>query len=1057
MFILTSKFSILSGLMFTDNTFLVYDASAGSGKTYMLVRNYLAVLLGNPGEESFKNILAITFTNKAAAEMKVRILDRLHDLSSPVPKDVNLQNDLTEILKIDKKELAVKAEKILKKLLHNYRDFSVSTIDAFTVKVVRTFAPDLRLSYRFGIELDTDMLYQKAIELLYAELESQPELTQFLVAFALDELDENRQWDISDKLLKAAQKLGYENYRAQLEKFMTKDLSDFTGLTQILKERKKITTEAISQKAEEVLRHIAEAGLEESDFTKSTVPNFFKKIVKDPKTAINFSAVWIRDLNQAKLYNQTLQEDKQLIIDQMRPFLSDSLQALRQLRATQILTDKVDKSLKPLAVLNRLKYWFDKIKEENRLLPLFEANQLIWEEVRNQEVPFIYERLGQKYRYYFIDEFQDTSRRQWENLVPLTAHTLSVESGSRLPGLLMLVGDAKQSIYSWRGGDPHQFINICRGQSPFPITVTYEILEKNYRSRKEIVDFNNEFFTSAAVFLNTPYKEIYLESCTQKPSREAGGYVRVEFIEAGNKEQKDETYPVKVLEIINEVTDLGYAWSDVCILVRKNESAKTLATFLTENQIPVISAESLLLASHSDVNFVADWLILFQHPDDREAHFRVIDQLAEKMAVSPDKRHGFIQTHLQQNADNSWNALGKGSLSFADAAGLDLYEAAEAIIAHFRLCPESHPYLSAWMDYLHDYTLKNSAYALGFLEVWKEQKQTWSLAESSGNEAVQIMTIHKSKGLQFPVVIYPYADDSLYNATKTTDWLPIDSSEWGGFDQVELNYTNEMLALSEDWTARAEQLKNTSYFEAYNHIYVAQTRAAEQLYILSASKNSKEDIPKSQAELYSLFLNNYPNNCVTDFRYQWGQQQLYHKTDKESKQTLADAWAYRNEKISVYAVASQAALLWGSQQEAAVEKGKLLHSILADIYSDKDLELAVNKAIDEGILPENEKSATELALKNVVQHPALAEYYSSENQIFNERTLLFNGNFYRPDRLVINEKNAVIIDYKTGHSSPSYENQLREYGKVMQRTGYQVKEAFLVYLREEIEVVSINI
>lgn len=1056
MFILTSKISILSGLMFTDNTFLIYNASAGSGKTYTLVKTYLALLLGNRSDKTFGQILAITFTNKAAAEMKLRILEKLHDLSLASSADADLKKDLSRQLKLDEEALTEKARQVLKNLLHNYRDFSVSTIDAFTVKIVRSFAPDFRLSYRFNIELDTDSLARQAIDLMFNELESQPELIDFLLDFSLQEIEEDRSWDISGKLFDSVRKLNYENAREPMEKVLGKSLSHYTKFLKSLIEKRTQTLQNLSALAKTVLQHFNDSGLNEEDFKGKYVPNFFKKIGENPQRDIKLNAKWIVETDTADLYNKGLPDDKKEIIDGLRPWLIEQIVEVKTHCARLLLIDKINKSLRPLAVLDRLKYWYDFVKEENRLLPLFEANQLIWEQVRDQEAPFIYERLGQKFRYYFIDEFQDTSRRQWENLIPLTAHTLTVEHGKHLPGLVMLVGDAKQSIYSWRGGDPQQFIKLCSGISPYQLPLQYKVLENNYRSRAEIVAFNNSFFTKAAEVLHPNYREIYQNSCDQNPKREMGGYVRVDFFEVSNKEEKNNLHPPKILEVIQEVQTLGYTLSDICILVRKNEYAKHIARFLTENQIPVVSAESLLLSSSAQVNFLMQWMKIYQNHNNEESKIKILNYFAEQLRLASDKIHAFMREHISMHPAELWEAFGQSNTTFLQTRNLNLYEWAETTIAHFNLCPEANPYLSSFMDYLLEFALKQPAYPSAFLKLWEENAEKWSLSEASGCQAVQVMTIHKSKGLQFPIVIYAYADETLYDRTKTFDWLPIDATEWGGFEQVEITYNAEMISLSEDWAAREQSLKDKAFFEAFNNIYVAQTRAEEQLYILSSFKKSAGNDIKNQTDLYLNYLDE-SGQSLENYRYETGKPLAKeNRENRKDTDTLIDTWMYPPKTTGIHAVATQAALLWSSRSEAAVEKGKLWHLLLAGIYTKAEILPAVEKAIGEGLLQEKERENTLQALTKIVEHKSLQPFFNPEWKILNERSLMVNGRIYRPDRVVLKDRKAVVIDYKTGAKKPAYEAQMLGYVNALTEMDYKVEAALLVYLKDETEVIRIK-
>jgi ATP-dependent exoDNAse (exonuclease V) beta subunit len=604
--------------------FSVYDASAGSGKTYTLVKEYLKIILGHPSDDAFKAVLAITFTNKAAKEMKTRIVEALvsfakNDLENPSPLFV----EVAETLKKNLTSLKDKAHRVLQSLLHNYTAFEVSTIDTFTVKIIRTFANDLRLAQAFEIELDTDRLYQLAIDELLSGIGKDDLLTKFMVEFVLQEVENDKNWDVSKQLLDVIKKLENENDQAHFAKLTEKTLPDFLKLIRLVSDRIKSSQKNLTSKAQDALDLIEESGLVHGDFSSGYLPKHFLKIISDP-SKVDFTAKWKNEIETTAFYSKAQKENIKSIIEDIRPKLIEYFNLTKQIVLSLRLYENILKNIRPMAVLNNLSQHYKDMKAELQLVTLPEANSLIWEQVRNQPVPFIYERMGQKYKHFFIDEFQDTSQRQWQNLIPLLDHALSNFDAQNQNGNVLLVGDAKQSIYRWRGGYPEQFIDLGNGKSPFPHSIPEKFaLDTNYRSLFEIVDFNNRFFTHIASFLeNEAYKNLYLNGNHQKSNSANNGLVSIDFLTAKNETEREEIYLPCILDRVREITNQGFQASDICILVRKKKYGTLIANYLTENGLQVISEENLLLSNNPETAFLADWLKLLHQPETRRRQTR---------------------------------------------------------------------------------------------------------------------------------------------------------------------------------------------------------------------------------------------------------------------------------------------------------------------------------------------------------------------------------------------------------------------------------------------------
>ena len=472
------------------STFQIYDASAGSGKTYSLVKEYLKLLFCSPYREPYKHILAITFTNKAVTEMKERIISNLRVFASPevlvVPSD--MFSSLCDELSMRPEQLNQSAKLMLQSIVHNYAAFDVSTIDKFTQKLIRTFAYDLKLPINFEVELNTDEILSQAIDNLIAKAGSDKGLTKLLVDFALEKADDDKSYNIEGDFMPIAKLITNEGNTKYLEKLRDKDIKAFNELNSSLIKNIGAIENTIKKESKIVLDFIEECGLQANDFTGGYLLKHFSKLSQGMFN-VNLSTKWQENIDSERLYPTRVTDDIASIIDEIQPQLSTAFHGTKSMLIQLKLLKAIYKNLTPLSVLNEINKEVEAIKQEDNILLISEFNSIVSEHIKTQPVPYIYERIGEKFKHYFIDEFQDTSVMQWENLIPLIQNALSSEGASA-----MLVGDAKQAIYRWRGGKAEQFINLGSNiVNPFPIEKEVKNLETNFRSYAEVINFNNSF------------------------------------------------------------------------------------------------------------------------------------------------------------------------------------------------------------------------------------------------------------------------------------------------------------------------------------------------------------------------------------------------------------------------------------------------------------------------------------------------------------------------------------------------------------------------------------
>ncbi|MEX0291099.1 MAG: UvrD-helicase domain-containing protein, partial [Flavobacteriaceae bacterium] len=507
------------------------------------MKAYLKIILSPGFNNNFRQLLAITFTNKAVNEMKERILESLHNFSQirDVKNGGTLFKELSQELNLKPEELQLRAQKTLKHLLHNYAFFDISTIDKFTHRLIRTFAKDLKLPQNFEVVLDTDLLLDEAINQLISKAGGNKQLTQVLIDFALEKIDDSKSWDIAFDLNKIGRLLFNETHETHIKELQSRKLEDFIELKKdLLTKSLELESQAVTL-ANSVLQYISECGLEYADFPRETLPNHFKKIAQ---RIFNPTNLYNNKLEESLINGKILKSGMVLPSEEIATSLLENYLSLKKIIYHIAFLKNAYANSVPLTILNGIQQELKNLQDERAQLPISNFNRIISNEIKNQPAPYIYERLGEKYRHYFIDEFQDTSELQWNNLIPLISNALEGTDEYGKLGSLFLVGDAKQAIYRWRGGRAEQFLNlISLKEQTFVIPPHVEDLPTNYRSKKEIVAFNNNFFTSCSAFLHNPvYHELFNKGNRQNSEASDRGYVQLSFLESTETAGLDDLY-----------------------------------------------------------------------------------------------------------------------------------------------------------------------------------------------------------------------------------------------------------------------------------------------------------------------------------------------------------------------------------------------------------------------------------------------------------------------------------------------------------------------------------
>ncbi|MCC9072677.1 UvrD-helicase domain-containing protein [Flavobacterium sp. F-65] len=1048
-------------------SFSIYDASAGSGKTYTLVKEYLKIILSAPKNDAYRNILAITFTNKAVHEMKSRIVGSLSEFAKNEPsiKAIDLMQDLARETGLSIIELKTKSQNIIKHIIHNYAAFDISTIDKFTHKVIRAFAHDLNLPMTFEVTLDTENLLIEAVDAIIAQAGQDETLTKLLIDFTMEKTDDDKSWDVSREILETGRLILNENNRNEIIHFHDKSIGEFVEIKKKLKVLCKDLEEENTVFVTEALLLIEKNGIDLKSFSRGTFPNHLESI-RDGK--FNPKNKTFHEFDDIAI-NKTAKD--RALIENIIPELLQILSKVYKNFEKRDFYNAFLKNITPLSLLNTVSNELEKIQKEQNVLSISEFNAIIHREIQNQPAPFIYERLGERYRHFFIDEFQDTSEMQWQNLIPLIDNALSGQDDFGVKGTLMIVGDPKQSIYRWRGGKAEQFIELSKDLNPFnnpDKTITH--LDTNYRSYSEVIEFNNGFFKLiSSEFENADYKDLYENHSYQKTNAKKGGYVNVSFLPIIDKNdqieddtmlEKTDLYVLATLNIIQKVLREGFEYKDIVILTRKRSQGIAVANYLTEQNIPLLSSETLMIQSATEVRLIVHLLKYLNNNADLEAKANFLHFLAKNTAIEKPI-HDFIAEGMAERneiAFEKWLEKFDVSLSFESIRKKSLYESVETIVSKFVRPEYNNAYVQYFLDIVLERDIRNQAGISDFLSYWDKNAEKFSIPSPEGNNAVRIMTIHKSKGLEFPVVIMPFAEEDYSRKPKDKLWLNAEEEEFG-LPKVLIDNSSAVAGFGEGAAEVFNLKKQEELLDNINVLYVALTRAEEQLYVISQEIKPRKDgdFPDNMASFFIKYLINIGVYDEGKLEYEFGSSVKLSSGDKHASFTktiplVSEVLNPKNIKI-----AQREALMWGTHQQEAISYGNVIHEILAFVKYKSDIDLAIVKALEDGLITFEQKDIVLKTIQEIVNHPEISICFEGNNRVLNEETIIQKeGKVLKPDRVVITpNREAYLLDYKTGLSNPKYKQQVEEYQLAIEDMGFKVLKKALVYIGTDIDVVNL--
>ena len=1076
----------------------IYRASAGSGKTYSLTEDYIQLLFASSKERAHRRIMAVTFTNKATEEMKSRILKELHALSTGQKSDY--RKGLVERFKKSEAEINTRAKQILIAILHDYSAFSVSTIDRFFQQVIRSFARDIGVHGGYNLELDASKTLEQAIDNMFLDLskDENKQLLSWLTEFAEERVENSEGWNLRRSIVGLGNEIFKESYQHKAEAANRK-LHDRAFLTNYRKKLRQIKTDFEKKVVDEAciaLQIIADNGLTTESFkggSRSAMKGLEKLRNKNFDVS-NFFFALAEDVSNA--YTKSAKSD---IIEAIETAYAQGLQHYLARLSDYLTTDIINynsaqivlKHINTLGILSDLALQIKTLTDEQNTLLISDTNMLLNKIIDNSDTPFVYEKTGLNIDHFMIDEFQDTSTLQWKNFHPLLKNSLS-EGYQNL-----VVGDVKQSIYRWRNSDWKLLDETIKHDFDAE-QIRERNLDTNWRSDRNIVAFNNTFFRQAAALLQSKLNEkiapllpVYpqlehlqqriehaYENIHQKTSPKAGeGHVRFEFLSSDN--DNGETWKEKSLNrlpsLLEDLQDRGYRPQDVCLLVRKNSEEQAVVRKLLNYKTTtdakagycydIMGNEGLLIASVASVRFVLSLLRLFVNPNDgiqqtivRYEHARICQ------GKSPDEA---LNGCFEAEDDFCLLFSDEENRQLEQIRHLSLFDMVERIIALFGLGSWHNEavFIQAFQNAVFQYSIGKTVDLNSFLTWWDENETAQYISMPDNQRAFRIMTIHKSKGLDFGVVVMPFADWKLDSRMQNILWCEPSEVPFNELPLLPIEYSGKLEKTIFSELYLDEQMHQ--YIDCLNLAYVAFTRAKHELICFAPKiKDEKSGIVEKVDSLSAML-----DFCLRKQMLNLEQDELTLSThyDDEtnsfelgeaSKQTVPEPLETTvDTKIDNYPSVSSAERLhirqqgrdyWLQSQEltdSRLNYGLIMHDILRQINRRSDQENAILSLVRSGRINDEDAVFIRQELEAFWQLPETEDWFSPDVRVLNETSIITpSGSHYRPDRVIFRQNHATVIDYKFGdNENPAYVAQVRNYMDLIAQMNYEVK-GFVCYV-----------
>lgn len=1024
----------------------IVKASAGSGKTFLLAKTYIGLLFKSPADHPYRHILAVTFTNKATEEMKSRILEEL-DILARTPEESDYFKEFSTQFG-SASQIRRKAGEVLCDILHDYSAFSVSTIDKFFQTTLKSFAREIGQFSSYQIELDKDSLVHESVDrMLDALTEDEKTLLGWLTESAMEQLEEGRKANVAESLYRIAKALKSDAHREIVERNGIDEARAYSkenlmAVRKVCRQCRRDFGENVRSAAEGVLSVFSSTGVDPKDTNRGFAKALYAYAGGEMKEISAPTAAFVRKARDPQEWfsdakaKTLLPKVQGLLEEPFNAFLDLFGDDFRIYQTAQIL----ERQVYSLGIASEFSRSFDELMKEKNVLNIDDSNTLLRKIIDGTDTPFIYEKLGVRYTNFLLDEFQDTSTIQWDNFKPLVKE--SSDNGNEN----LIVGDVKQSIYRWRGSDWHLLDGGIKAD--FPLADDTKPLRANWRSLERVVSFNNDFFAYAAAELDRicgggEVSRIYRDAPQQVKAGSPGeGMLDFTFC-------REDCELDAVLESIGRVHGTcGAGYGQIAVLVRTNDEGARVASHLIEAGIPVISDDSLQVKSSLVVRRLASLLHLVDNPQD---------------AVN-----GFLAKDLDIECPSSYRSL--PDLAEELLRSLRKYDG-EALDREVL-------YIQSFMDTLQEWVSSNGSNLNAFLKYWDGLDPV--LSSPQDPKAVRIITVHKSKGLEFPYVIFPFAE-SVELSRNGSHWCDpkvegtvLETGVRSAY-HVLLSGKSADTLFGDDYVRE----RNLQIIDNFNTLYVALTRAEMGLHVISRAPGGEV---KTMSDILWNYLDSRPEgeyertsaedeegNCVAE-TFHRGEDIDFRKKAEERQRKKKKKSAFEPRKASYPSYPlnpvpgdpeedvrergrlkfSADSVEYFSAEPSPRLKGVLLHDILSDVVLPSDLPEAVSRRVRHGdITPEESRRYLDLLQERISSVKSEGWFPEDRTMVLNEAEIIDeDGCAHRPDRVVASGSSAIVIDYKFGEENPHYLWQIRRYARLYRAMGYTDVKACLWYVYE---------
>lgn len=1088
-----------------EQALTVYKASAGSGKTFTLASEYITLVVKNP--QDYRSILAVTFTNKATQEMKTRILSQLYGIAHSLPDSEAYYEQVRMKTGFSEQTIRENAAKALSLLTHHYNDFRVQTIDAFFQSVLRNLARELNLTANLRVDLNDEQVEAQAVDELINSLEEGEEVLNWIRDYIDKNIEDDKGWNVISQIKDFGKNIFkdfYKDHKTELDnRFSNK--SFFNGFITDLRKRRTRILNRLNEHAKQMYQKIRDANLDNPNLfngkTKGLLPHIIKLTKGTPsndatpqyvQSCIDSAEKWPASKCPA--------EEKAAIIELASASLCSDLKILNEYRINDWREyqscNLTLKHLSQLRLLHAISEAVDEINKDTNRFMLSNTQSLLCTLMKDSDTPFVFEKMGAYLKHIMIDEFQDTSTIQWNNFRKLLDNCMAQVDSHNL-----IVGDVKQSIYRWRQGDWKLLNNIEHEFTKEQIKI--EPLDTNYRSEENIIRFNNTFFKQAvlqtvneleseeiqgATELVEAYKEI-----EQKPRKDNGkGCVRIKLFRYDSKNASD--YKQKILneliENIRQLLDQGYKQKDIAILARSKTVIPDIVDSFQniDKDVSLVSDEAFRLDASLAVNVIIEALRLLTHPHDKLTESKLV-KLYQQQVIKTGK--DINDLFVGENSTELKSFLPSGYIDkFESLSRLSLIDLVDEIYSLFSLdsLEGQSAYVCTFYDTLNEYLRDHPADIDDFIEEWEDTLSSNTI-QSDEVDGIRLITIHKSKGLEYDNVLIPFCDWELEKTNGITIWCSGDDKEkpYGELPLIPVDYSSKMLGTVFEDDYKEEHLQNT--VDNMNLLYVAFTRAGKNLFI-TGKKYKERTSGKSERshiiqyiieelakELPGAIIDDAGENGPISFelgtlstceeRVEKGKAtenpfELSPKTHKLKIETFPHPVSFRQSNKSHDFIKGED--IDPSDARRYIKVGNVLHQLFSTILTEADIEPRLKELEQAGIIYNDDITSRELQdkISCALSNEKVKNWFSPRWKLFNECTILDydkeTGDVYehRPDRVMTDGKEMIVVDFKFGKPRDEYHEQVQRYMRLLMRMGYKQVSGYIWYvLRNEIVPTSL--